>query len=263
MDSKAFAGNGSKYAMFSMSHMSGGVGKIREHLYAQERDALTARISDYNVRIAESVSDGKHMSALAYCRWKNHYQRAFETCRNEFIASNLALQFLSFSKWVKRQGGIPAGQRADEILSNAHNSLIRAAELFDPAKGRFSTYCVRALLRTFDRGNQKEKCALSRITSLRSAHVSPIHSPYLEAVAAEEREINRARVQRALGYLSSQERDLIHLRFGVNSGNQRPTHRQIGKSWGTVHQRSWQVEKSALAKLRKEIGDIKLVEYNC
>ncbi|MEK6896112.1 MAG: sigma-70 family RNA polymerase sigma factor [Nanoarchaeota archaeon] len=255
MGSQSFERNGLENGYsFRPRASNGSVGTIEGRRYAEERDALTAKIADYDVRIVKSVSDGRPMSALAYCRWRNHYQHAFESCRNAFIEANIPLVLYTFARWIRRQGGISRGLNSDEILLDAHPTLVRAANLFNPAKGRFSTYCVPALLRTFDRKNKREERLMSRRTPLNETPDSSTCSPYQQAVDAEERTNRRMLVQRAFGCLSPQEMELISLRFGVNPGNQRLTHRQIGNSWGLAHQRAWQVERNALAKLRSEIN---------
>jgi RNA polymerase primary sigma factor len=74
--------------------------------------------------------------------------------------------------------------------------------------------------------------------------VSPVESA-MEASAAAE-------VRRALAALTTRERRILHLRFGIE-GHDEHTLEAVGKEYGVTRERIRQIEAKALARLRKAV----------
>ncbi|MNY20260.1 RNA polymerase sigma factor SigA [compost metagenome] len=67
-------------------------------------------------------------------------------------------------------------------------------------------------------------------------------------------------IRALLGSLSDRERQVVELRFGIEDGNVH-TLEEIGRIFGVTRERVRQIEGKALAKLKHEMSERRMIEY--
>jgi RNA polymerase sigma factor (sigma-70 family) len=185
-----------------------------------------------------------------------------QAARQELILSNQPLVFFIAKKY--HVPGLPLS----DLVQEGNIGLMKAAENFDPAKGKFGTYAFwwiksyilkaikeNCLVRVPSRRRganpqAKEDAPFCRVVELEdSATVSSEgdHDPF-EAASRNE---TKQGVQRMLRELTSRERELVCLRFGIGDSGEDHTLQEIARSAGVSAESVRQVINKALAKLRK------------
>lgn len=170
-----------------------------------------------------------------------------EKLRNQIIRSNLRLVVSIAKRYVD------GGTTFDELVSEGNESLIRAVEKFDFARGyRFSTYATWAVRRHFFR-------MITDKHKRRNRFIGGEEQKFDEmAVRPDEHELNeteydvvRNTMARFVDRLGERERRIINLRYGLDRDVRPHTLQQIGRVLGVSKERVRQLEGRAIEKLRK------------
>lgn len=172
-------------------------------------------------------------------------QEAFASC-DQLISSNVRLAVRIASMYAGR--GVPL----EELLQAALIALWRAAQTFDAARGRFTTYGARAvghaMLLALDRHRRgDDTISLDAICASGFpllAHVPSGSDTAAEALACIEEERYRAFASELLSYLDL--REMIVMSFVIGGG----TLAAAGEYLGVSRQRAGQLAQRARRKMR-------------
>jgi len=182
--------------------------------------------------------------------------------REELILSNQPLVFFIAKKY--HVPGLPL----KDLVQEGNIGLMKAAETFDPAKGKFGTYAfwwIKAyILRAIEESwlvhtpswqqeatrNDKGDGPVCQIVELDESATAPTEEDDGPFKAASEHETKQV-VQGMLTKLNPKERHIICLRFGIGNGGQDHTIEEIGRSVGLTPERVRQVLSKALTKMRR------------
>ncbi len=180
------------------------------------------------------------MDQIEHC-----YEEALAV-RNQIIRANLRLVVAI----AKRCLG-PAESFFD-LVSDGNMSLMRAVERFDFALGnKFSTYAMSAIIKNFARSIPTEYCVRDRYRTGREMLLATARdhrsNPTTQESAGAERQ---ARVAAILARLDRRDREIIMCRFGLQTGSQPLTLRELSLQMGVTKERVRQLELRALSRLR-------------
>lgn len=168
-----------------------------------------------------------------------------ELVRNRIVRANLRLVVAIAKKFVTTRHGF------DELVSEGHLPLIRAAELFNVGLGnRFSTYATWAV-----------RNHLARFVSLQARGGEPIglevHSElaqpsHVAGSAATHHELERQRqwMTQLLARLAPRDQQVMRARFGLNDQGSAQTLSEIAGDLGLSKERVRQLVLHALDELR-------------
>jgi RNA polymerase primary sigma factor len=177
-------------------------------------------------------------------RW---YQRAMKL-RSQLTGANLAL-VIAMAKRTK----IPDVDFS-ELISEGNVALLRAIEKFDVSRGfKFSTYACRVILKSFSR--MANKALKHRVRF--GVEFDPTMEPG-DQVEIKHRQVQNdalSRLHEILlrnhAELSKPEQRVIDRRFALTEGGKRKTLAVVGQEMGVSKERIRQIQRSALAKLRR------------
>ncbi len=141
--------------------------------------------------------------------------------------------------------------RIDELLSEAHVTLLRCVEIFDAERGyRFSTYATNAIRHNLNR-------YISRQHKLRQATreyvpTDSIPAPESDNPRRREREYTdrMSRIVAWIHQLDSREQTIVKSRFGLTQAPDKVTLQSLANQLGLSRERIRQLEIRALDKLR-------------
>jgi RNA polymerase primary sigma factor/RNA polymerase sigma factor len=144
-----------------------------------------------------------------------------------------------------------------ELVSDGNMSLIRAAEKFDYSRGnKFSTYASWAIMKNFARTIPGELKIRDRF---RTSQDDAFMAATEHRTDQVEEEMNQARrqeqVNRILSRLDEREQKIIVSRFGLRTGQEPLTLKEVGEVMGVTKERVRQIEARALSKLRLAVHD--------
>lgn len=142
----------------------------------------------------------------------------------------------------------------DELMSEAHETILRAIAKFDPDRGfRFSTYLTHAVRRQLLRFLQRRQRDRQRTFSTADAGVLPESRRW--TLAYEHRVArNVDEVERLLLELKPRDRYVIRARFGWGREFEARTLQEIAGELGVTRERVRQLEQRALKKLAALAG---------
>ncbi len=141
--------------------------------------------------------------------------------------------------------------RVDELLSEAHLTLLRCVEIFDTERGyRFSTYATNAIRHNLNR-------YISRQHKLRQSTreyvaTDGIPAPECDNPRRREREYSDriSRITKWIRQLDSREQTIVRSRFGLTQAPEKVTLQSLADQLGLSRERIRQLEIRALDKLR-------------
>ncbi len=141
--------------------------------------------------------------------------------------------------------------RVDELLSEAHLTLLRCVEIFDAERGyRFSTYATNAIRHNLNR-------YISRQHKLRQSTreyvaTDGIPAPEGDNPRGREREYSDriSRITKWIRQLDSREQTIVKSRFGLTQAPEKVTLQSLADQLGLSRERIRQLEIRALEKLR-------------
>ena len=235
---------------------------------ASFQDSAAERTYGWTNPPSEVASDTQHMPDdvtrdcarrmhYAAYRWKSagstrereRWQRRYFALRDDIVLGNRKLIFRAVHKWKS------AGYQADDLIGECHIVLIRVVATYNPWLGiRFSTFAFTCLMR-----------ALSRLWNKISAEQNR-HPLYLEQIADADVSVRDEpppsqwepleeflRDDHAL--LTEREKIVLKRRYGLCSPMAKTTLEAVGRDLGLSKERIRQVEKGALDKLRRALGN--------
>jgi RNA polymerase primary sigma factor len=208
------------------------------------------------------------LTAADEARLARRIQRGDPAAKDELVIANLGL----VRALARRYRG--SGMPFEDLVQEGSVGLIRAAEKFDHRRGvKFSTYAAwwirgamrdaigRSSLIRVPAGADPELAAVRRaaqpVASL-DAPIGEAMTPLGELVAdpgavdPAERAIEHAAqdgVVALLALLPHQHREVLVRHYGVD-GFRAESHREIGRSLGVGEERSRQIERDSLHRLR-------------
>jgi RNA polymerase sigma factor (sigma-70 family) len=175
--------------------------------------------------------------------------------RDEIITANTRL---AISIVRKLEAGKPA---FDELLSEAIESLLRAVDRFDFARGfRFSTYATTAIRRTLwralkNRQRDRDRLLLSDPQEIAEQLLCETPSP-----ESEQRDHQRRQaLDKLLASLSPRERLVVSRRYGLETDGEPQTLQSLAGDLGVCKERVRQIEGQARQKLRAAARALALV----
>ena len=176
--------------------------------------------------------------------------------KNHLIRSNLRL-VISIAK--RYAGG---RDQLFELVSDGNESLMSPVERFDYSLGfRFSTYATWAIKKNFASQFKRQQRLESHYRSghedLLDAEPEEGMDEHLQLAAQQQREQDVARIMTCL---TDRERAIVSRRFGLASGAQAQTLKQVAEEFGVSKERIRQIEQRSLAKLR-EAAEAKHLDY--
>jgi len=186
--------------------------------------------------------------ALAMLEWHDRTQKV----RGDLVAANMSLVVAMARRTRIPNVGFP------ELISEGNMALLRAIGKFDVSRGfKFSTYACRAILQGFNRMAGKTARHNSRFgvqfdpdleTSDQDVHK---HEIQRVAVIEDLQEI----VAKNRAELSQTEWTVVVERFGLAGRGKGKTLAKVGKMLGLSNERVRQIQKEALAKIRKVLNE--------
>lgn len=180
-----------------------------------------------------------------------------EEARNRLIEHNLRLVAHVVRKYEN------SGEDVEDLISIGTIGLIKAISTFDEEKGvRLATYAARCIenevlmhLRNIKKtkqevyiyepiGYDKEGNEIALIDVLTNDN---------EIIDLVDAKLQEDKIKSRMGVLTSRERQVIEMRYGLFSGI-KETQREIAKKLGISRSYVSRIEKRALKKLIKELG---------
>jgi RNA polymerase primary sigma factor/RNA polymerase sigma factor len=194
--------------------------------------------------------DAEHPKSALMDEIERYYEQALAT-KNQIVRSNLRL-VVSIAKRHVAQA-----ENFFELVSDGNMSLIRAAEKFDYSRGnKFSTYASWAIMKNFARTIPGELKIRDRF---RTSQDDAFMAATEHRTDQVEEEMNQARrqeqVNRILSRLDEREQKIIVSRFGLRTGQEPLTLKEVGEVMGVTKERVRQIEARALSKLRLAVHD--------
>ncbi len=158
-----------------------------------------------------------------------------------------------FSKLATSVAGryVNAEFRLDELLSEAHITLLRAVELFDTERGyRFSTYATNAIrhnLHRYINGQHKARALASRTVEPES--LADNNEPCPRHREREYR-VRMDRIARWIQRLDTREQKIVESRYGLSHDSRTVTLQRLADQLGVSRERIRQLERRAIEKLQ-------------
>jgi len=174
------------------------------------------------------------------------YWDATET-KNHLIRANLRLVVAVAKKYIGSTGDF------FDKVSEGNLSLMRAVEKFDYTRGfKFSTYASWAIKKNYIRAysNEIKQTDRYRTGQEEVLDASPSHrsDPTAQLTAQLRRE---DQVSGIMERLTDRERQIISSRFGIGTGREPMTLKEVGEELGVTKERVRQIQIRALQKLRE------------
>jgi RNA polymerase primary sigma factor len=208
------------------------------------------------------------LTAADEIRLARRIEQGDMAAKDEMVVSNLRLVHALAARYSGR------GAAYDDLVQEGTIGLIRAVERFDHRRGlKFSTYAVwwirRSLMDALSaarairipRGAQQRVSVLPRVSASLDEPVGDDLASLGELIADEatpdvgrqaEQHETRRQLFAALALLPERHRYVVVRRYGLVADRVQ-THQQIGASLGIGEERSRQIEREALHRLR-ELG---------
>jgi len=197
---------------------------------------------------------GKKSSRTRTAEMYRWYRRAMRL-RSDLTGANLAL-VIAMAKRTR----IPDVDFS-ELISEGNMALLRAIEKFDVSRGyKFSTYACRVILKSFSRLASKSNTHRRRFGMEFDPSMEP--GDYIEQKRQAVQNDSLSRLHEILSEnradLNKTEQRVIDQRFALTEGGKKKTLAVIGSEMGVSKERIRQIQRSALAKLRRAFRNERL-----
>lgn len=197
------------------------------------------RAEHFRKRIANSKSGVKHEG-----RMESHLARA-SLVRDQIVEANLRLLVSIAKKFVDQNNSF------EEMIAEGHLPLLRAAELFDIARGfKFSTYATHAIHNGLNRMRTNTKKHAGRFVTMDSGILDEVPAEANDSEREEERfQRLQAAVSSLLNSLDEREQKIVGSRFGLLGYESPQSFAGIARQIGLSKERVRQISIHALQKL--------------
>jgi RNA polymerase sigma factor (sigma-70 family) len=141
--------------------------------------------------------------------------------------------------------------RVDELLSEAHVTLLRCVEIFDAERGyRFSTYATNAIRHNLNRYISRQHKA--RQATREYIPTDSLPAPECDNPRRRERQYTdrMSRILKWIHKLDDREQTIVKSRFGLTQASNKVTLQSLADQLGLSRERIRQLEIRALDKLR-------------
>jgi RNA polymerase primary sigma factor len=149
--------------------------------------------------------------------------------------------------------------RLDELLSEAHVTLLRCVEIFDADRGyRFSTYATNAIRHNLNRYVSRQHKL--RQSTREYADIDGLTSDTLENPRRREREYSArmSGVSQWIRELDPREQTILKSRYGLADDPSKVTLQSLADQLGLSRERIRQLEIRAIEKLRARASRVSL-----
>ena len=174
------------------------------------------------------------------------YQQSIEV-KNEIIRANLRLVVAMTKRYARSR------EPLFELVSDGNISLMKAVEKFDYARGvKFSTYATWAIIKNFTQTISKEHRDHARFRNAGEEVFQTVPDQRTNQQVEEAAQMQReGEVAHLLEHLDDRERRIIRDRYGLDSGREPMTLKEVGSAMGVTKERIRQLATRAIAKLRQ------------
>ncbi|MBT3198476.1 MAG: sigma-70 family RNA polymerase sigma factor [Phycisphaerales bacterium] len=223
----------------------------RKALTKQQESQLFLRFNYARYRLGELVEKQTKRFSLKRSEKMIQWYQRMRSAQDSIVDANMALVMA-----MARRTRIPF-VTFPELVSEGNMALLRAIEKFDVARGfKFSTYACRAILKGYNRMATRSGRYHRRFPTEfdpqteRSDYDVKKHEIQLDNALGDLRQIltaNRAN-------LSEVEQTIVTQRFALTEGSRKKTLNEVGQHVGLTTERVRQIQKKALAKLKKTMN---------
>lgn len=178
------------------------------------------------------------------------HRRRRERLRNQIVAANLRLLVSIAVKFTSPQRTLA------DAVSDGFAPLIRATELFDPARGnRFSTYASHAIWNHLARIGKRDASRRSRESAMSPGMLAAAASsnPVCDGGDAAKEQLARHPEEMLRHVLTEREIYLLAARFGLGEFPREHTFREIATMVDLSRERVRVLTHRALQKLREHL----------
>lgn len=174
------------------------------------------------------------------------YQQSVEV-KNQIIRANLRLVVAMTKRYAHHS------EPLFELVSDGNISLMRAVERFDYARGfRFSTYASWAIIKNFTQSIWRDHRDHARFPNADEEVFQEAPDQRTNQQAEEVAQIRReGEIAQLLEQLDDRERQIIRYRYGLESGSEPMTLKEVGSVMGVTKERIRQLANRAIAKLHQ------------
>jgi RNA polymerase primary sigma factor len=167
--------------------------------------------------------------------------------KNEILRANLRLVVAIAKRYARH------AEPLFEVISDGNISLMRAVEKFDYARGfRFSTYATWAIIKNYTQTIAREHRDHARFCNAGEQVFQMAPDQRTNQQAEEAAQIQReGELAQLLEQLDDRERQIIRYRYGLDSGREPMTLKEVGSAMGVTKERIRQLANRAIAKLRQ------------
>lgn len=233
------------------------------------------RVTPLPMSDAGATNFERYTAALKWERWTAEEEAAIaakaqagdEEARNALVTNFMHFAVVLAKKW---QG---CGLTLDELAAAGFVGLMKAADNFDPAKGRFSTYAHWWVNNEIDREimntTRTVRVPVHIHKSHRAASKQGNRTPWSkhlaptidveDDIAAPQLTVNtpvwddtRDALERIIARLPVIDRNILYMRFGLR-GEKPRTLEQVGQLVGLTRERVRQRQNQAVAGIRNEL----------
>jgi RNA polymerase primary sigma factor/RNA polymerase sigma factor len=190
-----------------------------------------------------------------------------DTLYDRIVSANLRLVVTIARRHLPP--GRSSSRLLSELISDGNLALLRAADKFDYTRQhKFSTYAGWAIVRQFARTLPEKVYSLGSFSTGDEEFLTNLQEQASYTQPQEKRREApttvilsplRTALSKLLRRLTERERKVIVSRFGLKRGEQPKTLEEVGLAQGLTKERIRQIEKKALAKMRRE-ADTDLIE---
>ncbi len=172
-----------------------------------------------------------------------------EEVRQQIVRANLRL-VVSIAK--RHVGWSPNFQ---EVISDGNMSLMRAVEKFDFARGyKFSTYAHWAIMKNYARTIPESHYHVRRFVTGQDELLETASAAVEDRTSESDTEHVRQMLAESMNDLSERERAVVTNHYGLFGAGQPQTLEELGKRFGVTKERIRQIEKKAIAKIRRVLS---------
>jgi len=217
-------------------------------LRTEDEARLFLRYNYARYRLASlGQKPGKRLSKARTAEMERWYRRAMRI-RSDLTGANLALVIA-----MAKRTNIP-NVDFSELISEGNIALLRAIEKFDVSRGfKFSTYACRAILKSFNRLATKSSTHYRRFGVEFDQSMEPGDQAEIKRQAIQNEALAKLHeiLLQNTADLTKIEQRVIDQRFALTGGGKKKTLMALGHEMGVSKERVRQIQRSALAKLRR------------